>query len=260
LANAAASNYNAYNYDMTTPQFTPDGRLLQVEYASLAATHSSPCILWRLPGEELTLVMVAKSSKKLQQRLIPLSSSSNQPSTAVCLSGILGDSLALVAKVYEMQDEMRRTYGIATLSPMQVATAIASACQRHSFGGGLRPYGSTICVLSSSNQQVLQTDPSGAITTNIFDVDNNVHVVGSKSALALRRKLQDEETPETTLAEALQLAAKHLLSSSSNNDDKEKTVWLEVMIVSKSKGIYKLSEEQVERLVESAKKAASSSS
>jgi 20S proteasome alpha/beta subunit len=165
----------------------------------------------------------------------------------------------LVSKVYEMQDELRRTYGIATPTPMQVATAIATACQRHSFGGGLRPYGSTICVLSSN--EILQTDPSGAIT--IFDDDdttttnNNVHVVGSKHALALRRKLQDEETPKS-LAEALQLAAKHLLLSN-NNDDKEKIVWLEVMIVSKSKGIYKLSEEQVERLVESVTKASSSS-
>jgi 20S proteasome alpha/beta subunit len=222
--------------------------------------------MWRLStgeDEPMTLVMAAKSSKKLQQRLIPLSSASGSSSksstTAVCLSGILGDSLALVSKVYEMQDELRRTYGIATPTPMQVATAIATACQRHSFGGGLRPYGSTICVLSTN--EILQTDPSGAIT--IFDDDdttttnNNVHVVGSKHALALRRKLQDEETPKS-LAEALQLAAKHLLLSN-NNDDKEKTVWLEVMIVSKSKGIYKLSEEQVERLVESVTKASSSS-
>jgi hypothetical protein len=49
----ANQNYNAYNYDMTTPLFTPDGRLLQVEYASRAATHSSPVSFGKLAHMEL---------------------------------------------------------------------------------------------------------------------------------------------------------------------------------------------------------------
>lgn len=219
----------------------------------MAATHSSPCILWRIHTDDddddtMTLVMAAKSSRNMQQRLIPLSSSGGGMSTAaVCLSGILSDSLALLAKVYEMQDDYRRTYGVAPTTPLQVASAISTACQRHSFGGGLRPYGSTICVLSSILQNdALQTDPSGAIVS-VLAKNDDVHVVGSAHALALRRKLQDEEAPKN-MAEALKVAAKHLLS------DKEKeNVWLEVMILSKSKGIYKLTEKQVERLVESVK-------
>mmetsp|Transcript_724 Transcript_724/g.1126 ORF Transcript_724/g.1126 Transcript_724/m.1126 type:complete len:85 (-) Transcript_724:100-354(-) len=36
------SSYNVYNYDLTTPLFTPDGLLKQVEYAAAAPTHQQP--------------------------------------------------------------------------------------------------------------------------------------------------------------------------------------------------------------------------
>jgi 20S proteasome alpha/beta subunit len=44
--------------------------------------------------------MTRKSSWKLQNRLIQLSDT-----TAVCLSGVVSDSLALLAKVYELQEQ-----------------------------------------------------------------------------------------------------------------------------------------------------------
>jgi 20S proteasome alpha/beta subunit len=226
----ANQNYNAYNYDMTTPQFTPDGRLLQVEYASRAATHSSPCVLWKCDTHE-TLVMTRKSSRKLQNRLIQLSDT-----TAVCLSGVVSDSLALLAKVYELQDNNRRLYGSKTLTEHQIASAIATACQRHSFGGGLRPYGSTIVVISP--RTMLQTDPSGAVVT----LDGKLNVVASSNA-ELRRKLENENSP-TTLAEAMLTVAKHLVP---DKDDKD--AWLEVLVLSKEKGVHKLSDDQVERLL-----------
>lgn len=245
-------NYNAYNYDMTTPQFTPDGRLLQVEYASLAATHSSPCVIWKPPqgtDDEITIIMNAKPSRKIQNRLIPLSDT-----TAVCLSGVVSDSLALLSKVYEQQDNNRRLYGSA-LTELQIASSIAMSCQRHSFGGGLRPFGSTMVIVSPN--RILQTDPSGAVVT--VNADATLHFVGGSSSsveelrrttqLFLLQQHQRAETTETTLADALIILAKAVLESSLGENEPVDNAWLEVMVVSKKRGIHKLTNDQIERLL-----------
>jgi hypothetical protein len=40
-----SNNYNVYNYDRTVMQFTPDGRLLQIGYASSAVDNSPPLVV-----------------------------------------------------------------------------------------------------------------------------------------------------------------------------------------------------------------------
>ena len=65
--------YNAYNYDLSTPQFTPDGRLMQVEYASRAPELGEmKCTGRRLIGYTLCVVFVSYGSAYLIHAQAPV--------------------------------------------------------------------------------------------------------------------------------------------------------------------------------------------
>ena len=173
LSAVCVASYNAYNYDMTTPLFTPDGRLLQVEYASLAAERSPPLVALSVKDREEghVIILAAFRSRRQaagrQKRIISLP---NCPRVALAMSGVLSDALDLVREVRQHVDSWQRTYGVLEIAMDDVAgiaTVIGDACQSHAFGGGLRPYGASFIVCGVHNDGVgmsfCKTDPSGAV-------------------------------------------------------------------------------------------------
>lgn len=180
----ASANYNPYQYDLTVPQFTPDGRLLQTEYAQAAADHSTPVVAALLIAHEAkaNLAVLAccrrrshapsQQQQQQQARLILLpssimspppnfndendSSGGNHASTTgvvvVALAGVLADSLSLLQAVQDGILEDHRKYGgTKEQTAAHVATLLAAQCQTHQFGGGIRPLGSTIWVTSCNS-------------------------------------------------------------------------------------------------------------
>lgn len=76
--------YAAYDYDLTTPQFTPDGRLLQVEYATNACVRedSNPIVSVgiSLPGGGGTVLIMATISPPPPSSLTSLTAIEVNPS------------------------------------------------------------------------------------------------------------------------------------------------------------------------------------
>ena len=176
-SSAGRSNYNVYNYDQTTPQFTPDGRLLQVEYASNAADLSAPLVVLEFASSEnnnddeasypcTVLITVPKQPFSPQNRIAILEKGDKKSAYCVAMSGILADSLALLQAGMKTASEHSLQFK-QVLDMESFVQVLADECQSRVFAGGLRPYGSTLLLCGYENDAgsslIYQTDPSGGI-------------------------------------------------------------------------------------------------
>jgi len=233
-------SYNVYNYDLTTPLFTPDGLLKQVEYASATSTHCAPilvvplivnstshdgtcsteCVIIIATMSSLSNVNEIEDDKKEddytppprhtrgQSRIVemPITSQSNShsgsgsgTSLVFGLNGLLPDCVSLLQHAREQLYSYQKAYGVNRLHPfrdgivgsttssqmsyssassfasasscaLRVARSIADRCQEHSFGGGLRSFGSQIvvCGVDRDIVNIFVTDASGAVNQYSF--------------------------------------------------------------------------------------------
>ena len=191
-SSSGSNNYNVYNYDKS-PEFTPDGRVLQVEYASASPDHSTPMIAVKMStsisnkdddNSSMLILMAPRSKEATHDRFVLYEPPRNELSTkatsersdpvVICRSGILSDSVALLQKVQESSlDNWRKFRSPSSLGVATIAEFLAEACHRHALGGGIRPYGATlwVCGIHSHTRELelVQTDPSGAILYHIMD-------------------------------------------------------------------------------------------
>jgi len=277
LASASSNmNYNAYNYDLTTPQFTPDGRLLQVEYASAASHHSSPLVALQINSTWIVLLTVSQSNT--QHRITFFQDNPDSPfhpkrnnresPIAIAMAGVLADSVQLLQKVLE---EAAATYSKfqKEMSVVHAAKTIADACQVHAFGGGMRPYGSTMLVCGFGYDQkplLFQTEPSGAMldagraskSSSSSNYASVQWIIGGSSAgqRQLRKKLDqalERTKKDGSVGNVIAAASKILLKETgkSNKEDggKSSKESLEVVVLSATEGCYRVTPEQLERIL-----------
>jgi 20S proteasome alpha/beta subunit len=254
------------------PTFTPDGRLLQVEYASVASELSAPILA--LQVDENTLILMTVKSKNTPQNrivILPVRGDGKHPESSrmcVAMSGVLADSLCLIQVGLKEASEHYRLYH-SPMTVLQFATAMANACQSHSFGGGIRPFGCTLLTCGFSSTGLLamyQTDPSGALVeSRASDVPLSTPcirwVVGGSSAVQRKvRKRLDSSLSKfkkvVSISELLVSAGKVLVKETQKQvgdggttDGAQDSTTLEVVVINRKLGCYRLSNTQIHSIM-----------
>jgi 20S proteasome alpha/beta subunit len=256
-AAAGRENYNAYNYDLTTPLLTPDGRILQVEYASMAPSHSSPLVAIQT-GTHMILATLQRKPFGGRIVTLPTGVSSSSGSTVVVgVSGILSDGMSLVQEGRQALVSQYCTYGESSSCgggesvSKRVAQAMGNACQGRAMGGGLRAYGASLLVVGSTSTHsstdscftISLVHPSGAVTSSFPDDDRvlpnitspKMWMVGGDKGTQTKLKQQlnellhlgnnnsehgnDNDTDETTVAFTMKRMVQALIRQYQQDDD-----------------------------------------
>jgi len=148
-------------YDRAITMFSPDGRLLQVEYAKKTVRQGSTAIgmvcsdgvLLVADKRVVDSLMVPESVEKIWQI------DDNMGATA---SGILSDARVLIDRAQLRAQQHRVTYD-AEIDTLTIVKDICDLKQICTQSGGLRPFGVSILVagVDDSTPKLFETDPIG---------------------------------------------------------------------------------------------------
>lgn len=148
-------------YDRAITMFSPDGRLLQVEYAKKTVRQGSTAIamvcsdgiLFVTDRRVIDSLVVPESVEKIWQI------DEHIGSTA---SGILSDARVLIERAQLKAQQHRITYD----SPIDTLTIVKDICdlkQVCTQSGGLRPFGVSVLIagIDDHTPRLYETDPTG---------------------------------------------------------------------------------------------------
>jgi len=202
--------HQVMGYDRAATMFSPEGHLLQVEYAEKAVRLGSASIGLRCKDG---IVIIA--DKRVKDRLIAENSATkiNEIDSHIIASaaGIQSDIRILVEKAQLLSQQHRITYD-SPIEPELVIKEIANTKQMFTQYGGVRPYGVSVMVagLNEIKPELFVSDVTGNYYSYIasaigenddkikdelrkeFKVDMEIKE-GIKIALNIFKKIQDKE-------------------------------------------------------------------
>ena len=225
-------------YDRAITMFSPDGRLLQVEYAKKTVRQGSTAIgmvcsdgiLFVTDKRIVDSLVVPESVEKIWQI------DSHIGATA---SGILSDARVLIERAQLKAQQHMVTYGspIDTLSIVKDISNLKQICTQ---SGGLRPFGVSILVAGIDNHKpiLFETDPTG-----IF-FEYKASVIG-EGEVEIEEILHKEYKPDLSIEDGLKLCLKSLKKVLSDNFSIER---IDAAYINKEeKKFKKFKKEQVEK-------------
>ncbi|MBI3032902.1 archaeal proteasome endopeptidase complex subunit alpha [Candidatus Woesearchaeota archaeon] len=196
-------NHQMMGYDRAITMFSPDGRLLQVEYAKKTVKQGSTAI--GLVCKEGVILVTDK--RIVDQFVVPESVEKIfqiDEHIGATAAGIISDARVLVERAQIRAQQYRVTYD-APVDILTIVKDIADLKQMCTQSGGLRPFGVSILLAGVDNgtPKLFETDPTG-----IFFQYNAV-VIG-EGETKIQELLHNEYTPNMTLDQGLRFGVKLL--------------------------------------------------
>jgi proteasome alpha subunit len=148
-------------YDRAITLFSPDGRLLQVEYAKKTVKQGSTAIGFTCKDGVLLV-----TDKRIVDKLIVAEAVEKifqvDEHIIATASGILSDARVLIERAQLKAQQNRVTYDnpIDTLSIVKDISNLAQMCTQ---SGGLRPFGVSLLIagIDEDGAKLFETDPTG---------------------------------------------------------------------------------------------------
>ncbi len=190
-------------YDRAITMFSPDGRLLQVEYAKKTVRQGSTAI-----GMVCSDGVLLVADKRVVDSLIVPESVEKiwqiDDHIGAAASGILSDARVLIDRAQLKAQQNRVTYDseIDTLTVVKDICDLKQICTQ---SGGLRPFGVSVLVAGIDNHtpRLFETDPIG-----IF-FQYRATAIG-EGEVEVEEILHSEYKPDLTIEEGLKLSLKAL--------------------------------------------------
>ena len=233
--------HQAMGYDRTATMFSPDGHLLQVEYAEKTVRLGISSI-----GMVVSDGVFIIADKKIEDKLI-IQNSANRiheidshvfSSTA----GITSDARVLIEKAQVLAQQHRITYD-SPVEPESIIKELSNMKQQFTQYGGARPFGVSIMLAgmneSSKNLELFVSD----ITGNYFSYYANA--IGENDE-KIKEELREKYKKDLTLKQGVKLAIDILKKVKGEKFDLSK---LDLAYIKKDEGkLKKVSGEDIEKL------------
>ncbi|MBN1644422.1 archaeal proteasome endopeptidase complex subunit alpha [Candidatus Woesearchaeota archaeon] len=148
-------------YDRAITMFSPDGRLLQVEYAKKTVKQGSTAM--GISCKDGVLII---ADKRIVDKLIIPESVEKifkiDEHMGATASGILSDARVLIERAQLSAQQHTVTYGTA-IDTISIVKDICSLKQICTQSGGLRPFGVSIILagIDTDGPKIYETDPTG---------------------------------------------------------------------------------------------------
>jgi len=190
--------HQAMGYDRTATMFSPEGHLLQVEYAEKTVRLGSSSV-----GMVCSDGVFIIADKRIEDKLIVKKSTNKIYEIDVhiiaSVAGIIADARVLIEKAQVLAQQHRITYDSA-IEPELVIKGISNIKQQFTQYGGARPFGVSLMVagLNGDKPKLYTSD----ITGNYLSY--NAHAIGENDE-KIKDKLRERYRKELTIKQGVKL-------------------------------------------------------